>query len=373
MGSKLAALRRRPATAGLIVVCTLVFAVVFALSLARAGSAGVVGSAVLASAWQLEDIELLRQAGALVASRVWLDGQWWRVASAGLLHGSWLHLGLNMLGLWVVGQWTESVWGPWRQLALFALASVGGCLASLAWAEAPVVVGASAGIFGVAGALVIARASGDARTQEQLEPVSARVLGSWLGFWLLVGFALAWAGVSVLAQAGHVGGLVVGTVVGWGWSRAPERRFSRMGAGFAALAMLLGLAWGARAPSWRGNYDLFMGFERLERGEAAAAVEHFDRALARDPGDAELSNAIAYSLAEARTDLERAEDLVRDALAVDGDNADYLDTLGWVLCLRGEVDEGLEVLAEAEQAARREIPEIGLHMEQCADAGATAD
>ncbi|WP_181197134.1 rhomboid family intramembrane serine protease, partial [Enhygromyxa salina] len=113
------------------------------------------GDALVRSLWTFEDPELLRAAGGLAATRVWLHGEWWRVLSAGLLHGSWLHLVLNMMGLWVVGQWTEKAWGWWRQLLLFFVSSVGGCLASLAWAEAPLVVGASAGIFGVAGALVV--------------------------------------------------------------------------------------------------------------------------------------------------------------------------------------------------------------------------
>ena len=43
-------------------------------------------------------------------------------------------------------------------------------------------------VIGVlAGALVVARAWGSAETRDALAPVSARTLGFWLVFWLVVG------------------------------------------------------------------------------------------------------------------------------------------------------------------------------------------
>src|SRR5690606_17726948 len=162
--------RARPATSGLIALCTVVFVVTWVAALLRADDPFRV---LLHSLWVVEDADLLERAGAVSAVRIWLDGEWWRVVTAGFLHGSRLHLGLNMVGLWAVGQWTEGAWGWWRQLLLFLVASVGGCLASLAWAEAPLVVGASAGIFGIAGALVVARAWGRAEVQMAVGPVSA--------------------------------------------------------------------------------------------------------------------------------------------------------------------------------------------------------
>jgi membrane associated rhomboid family serine protease len=336
--------RERPTTVALIAVCCLIFGLCWVAALLRADAPG---PALLRSVVDLDDAELLEQAGALSAVRVWLDGQWWRVATAGLLHGSWVHLLLNMLALWVVGQWTEKAWGWWRQLVLFSVASVGGCLASLAWAEASLVVGASAGIFGVAGALVVARAWGTPELQSKLEPVSAKVLGFWLVFWLVIGALLPLFGVTLLAQAGHMGGLIFGCLVAWAFSMAPERRFSRLAVGAAACAGIVGLGFLASAPAWRVNYRVLMGLELLEREQFDAASAHFDEALLATPDDHSLANAVAYYYAEAGVELERAEDLVRGALEVEPDNAAYLDTLGWVQCRRGLVDEGLENLEVA--------------------------
>ncbi len=352
------------ATLALITLCIVVFVSQFVWMALRGEGA------LLASLWQLQDPVVLEGAGAMVAPLIWIDGQWWRVLSGGLLHGSWLHLGLNMVGLWSVGQWTERAFGWWRQLLLFALASTGGFLASLGWAEAPVVVGASAGIFGIAGALVVARAWGSEAIQAKMEPVAAKTLGFWLGFWLLVGFVLPLFGVSLLAQAGHIGGLAVGAGVGWVYARDPERRFERVLVASVVLAGFVGLTLMARAPAWRTNYHLFVGLEYLQREAWLDASTHLDLVLAEEPDNAVLANEVAYSFAEAGVELARAEDLVTGALEIDPENPDYLDTLGWVQCKRGLIDEGLASLESAEVAAEHEIPEIREHMDACAEIGA---
>lgn len=357
----------RPASSGLILLCTVVFVGSWVAALLRADDPARV---LLRSLWTLEDVEVLETMGALSAVRVWLDGQWWRALTAGFLHGSWLHLGLNMVGLWVVGQWTEKAWGAARQLLLFMVASVGGCLASLAWAEAPLVVGASAGIFGMAGALVVARAWGPDELRGAVEPVSAKVLGFWLGFWLVVGALLPLVfGISLLAQAGHVGGLVFGVAAGWILSLGAEHRsWKRLGWLGVGLGLVGLVAAGVR-PEWRVNYHVFVGDALLRRGDFEGAAARFDAALERGPEDAVLANAVAYSLAEAGVELERAEALVRGALEVEPESAHYLDTLGWILCKRGLVGEGVEVLERADELAEGRIADIALHLEGCAEVG----
>lgn len=348
-----------------MVVCTIAFVLLFGWTLARADAPL---EAALASLWQIPDVDAITRMGALADARVWLDGEWWRVATAGLLHGSWLHLGLNMMGLWSVGQWTEKALGGWRSTGVFAASSVIGCLASLAWAEAPLVVGASAGIFGLAGALVIARAWGAPAIQRSVEPVSARTLAGWLIFWLAFGFALPWIfGVELIAQAGHIGGLLAGLGLGLALTRRPPR-FETLGWA-AALAATVGLGIVGRAPTGRANYHVFVGFELLSRGDFPAAARAFDGGLAMAPDDPELANAVAWALVEADADLDRAELLVRRAVEAEPERADYLDTLGWVLCKQGRTVEAVEVL---ERAAGLDsgIEEISEHLDACASVSA---
>lgn len=346
-------------TTVVIVVC--VGAFIASLGACAAQSAQPVD--VLANPWlQMEGCgPTLEQAGALRLSSMWLDGAWWRVISAGLLHGSVLHLVLNMWSLWVVGELAEMAWGHARTAVLFGLSSVGGCLASAAWVEAPMVVGASAGIMGMAGALLVGRLLGRGRVATVLAPLSPRILGGWLVVLVALGFF-----IDVIAQAGHIGGLMIGLLLGLAWSGrdATLAVAGRMGVGLG----MAGLVLAARQPQWRPPYYQFLGQGYLDRDQVDEAVGAFEKALQRDPEDASMANDLAYALAKAGARLDMAEVLVRGALEEDPESAAYVDTLGWVLCRQGRTTEGLEALEKASELSEGEDEEIEGHLGECGGA-----
>jgi membrane associated rhomboid family serine protease len=345
-----------PVTVGLIAVCLVAFVVSLGVC---AGSAADPGALLVGSWLQLEGCgETLAGMGALRLGDLWLDGDWWRVITAGALHGSWLHLVLNGWSTWVVGEWVEGTWGHLRTAVLFVVSSVAGCLASAAWVEAPMVVGASAGIMGMAGALLVGRVLGKGEVRRRLRPLSAGVLAVSIALMVGLGFA-----VEVIAQAGHLGGLVAGGLLGVVWSGRGAGAKAAGGVGLVGL--MVGLAMAAGQPEGRPRYDELLGYAALERGRDAEAAVAFERALAERPEDAELANAVAYAWANAGRELERAEVLVRGALEVEPGNADYLDTLGWIMCRRGDVGAGMVELRRASEAARGEIEEIEGHLVEC--------
>src|SRR2546421_853811 len=65
--------------------------------------------------------------GGSVVDRFALDGPdvanggWWRLITAGFLHANVLHIGLNMLILWLVGSPLEEMLGPGGYLLLYYL------------------------------------------------------------------------------------------------------------------------------------------------------------------------------------------------------------------------------------------------------------
>jgi membrane associated rhomboid family serine protease len=112
----------------------------------------IAGPAALArffTAWSF-DPALLRAAPA--SPQVWLT-----VLTAMFLHAGWLHIGGNMLYLWVFGNNIEDRLGPWRYLAFYlacgVVAAVAQAFAS-GFVDVPT-LGASGAVAGVLGAYVL--------------------------------------------------------------------------------------------------------------------------------------------------------------------------------------------------------------------------
>ena len=130
-------------------------------------------------------------------------GEWWRIITAGFLHGSIIHLALNMFVLYILGTMLEPAIGSPRTVAIYFVALVAGSAGALLLAE-PVqnTVGASGAIYGLfAAALLIARDRGMTEVVTQL------------GFWLVLNLVLTFS-VSGISIGGHLGGLVGGAIAG---------------------------------------------------------------------------------------------------------------------------------------------------------------
>lgn len=353
-----------PATAILIGICL----VAFALTLALVGSLSEdPAGALLHSLWSIDSDTGLVQLGALELSRVWLEQEWWRLLTAAFLHGSWLHLLLNLSALWSIGEWLEPAIGSLKTLAIFLIAALGGSLASLVWCEAPVVVGASGGILGLAGALLFTRlspspslSSPNKQPARDLREVSAPSLAIMIALCLGLGLV-----VPMIAQAGHVGGLVAGVLAA---AMMLKRGPVRVVAGVALLALFILGSFSGAAPSERSNYHLFLGYHFQSADFPDRALASFENALERNAEDPSLANAVAYNLSLAGRDLKRADELVDRALADQPANSDYLDTKGWIACRRGDSADGLQWLRRANKASEEASTEILEHLDTCANA-----
>lgn len=88
--------------------------------------------------------------GALAHDRV-MAGEWWRLASATLLHGSLMHVAFNGYVLYALGSLMERLLGPSRFLVLYVVSGVAASCGSLLL-NAGVSVGASGAIWGLLGA-----------------------------------------------------------------------------------------------------------------------------------------------------------------------------------------------------------------------------
>lgn len=104
-----------------------------------------------------ENLEILYQLGALVPMVVW-QGQFWRLIAANFLHYGWLHLLMNMLGLYVIGSLLESISTRWRYFIIYFSSGIGAMFLFTYFAIYTdrfdyILVGASASIMGLVGSL----------------------------------------------------------------------------------------------------------------------------------------------------------------------------------------------------------------------------
>jgi membrane associated rhomboid family serine protease len=152
------------------------------------------------------------------------NGDWWRLVTAGFLHANLLHIGLNMLILWLVGSPLEEMLGRGRYLLLYFVSLLAGSAGALLQAPLVPTVGASGAIFGLFGALLV------------LEYFATGQIVGGQAFGLIVINLIFSFTFSNISWGGHIGGLVggiLGTLV-----------LARFGRGHAAYGRvgLLGIA-----------------------------------------------------------------------------------------------------------------------------------
>src|SRR5215469_15675491 len=82
------------------------------------------------------------------------SGEYWRLVTAGFIHGGFMHIAFNMWCLWSLGQLSEKLFGTWITVGVYLLTGVGGALLSIFVHPLNAEVGASGAIFGIAGAIL---------------------------------------------------------------------------------------------------------------------------------------------------------------------------------------------------------------------------
>ena len=152
--------------------------------------------------------------------------QIWQLVSYSFLHGSVLHLLLNMYALWMFGTRLENVWGSRSFTIYYFFCVIGAGLVQLYIAtegarEGAVypTVGASGGVFG------LLLAFGLIFPNERLLLVFPPVALPAKWFVLIYGIIELWAGVTGtqagVAHFAHLGGMLFGFLLLMYWRRHP--------------------------------------------------------------------------------------------------------------------------------------------------------
>src|SRR5579884_1873823 len=140
-----------------------------------------------------------------------LNGDWWRLITAGFVHGGLLHVAFNMWCLFSLGQLSERLFGRFQTFFIYLLTGVGGALLSIAHNPKNLEVGASGAIFGIAGAVLAGVKFGNLN----ISAGEKRSLVSSMIFFVSVNFILG-AGLlgGNIDNFCHLGGFITGLLVG---------------------------------------------------------------------------------------------------------------------------------------------------------------
>ncbi len=136
-----------------------------------------------------------------------IAGQYWRLFTPVLLHGSILHIGFNMYALFVFGRGLEMHYGHLRYLLLYLVGGFSGNVFSFLFSPNPS-LGASTAIFGLLGAEAIF-----VYKNRQLYGADAR--GILFNIIMLMAVNLALGLSPGIDNWGHLGGLIGGLVFAW--------------------------------------------------------------------------------------------------------------------------------------------------------------
>ena len=142
---------------------------------------------------------------------------WSTLITSMFLHGGWMHLGGNMLYLWIFGDNLERVMGAARYAAFYLVCGIAAGLAHILFAGGSAVpsVGASGAISGVLGGYLLLFPQNRVKvlTRGGVASVPAIVV---LGMWIVIQLVSQLGSIANTSQGGgvaymaHIGGFVAG-------------------------------------------------------------------------------------------------------------------------------------------------------------------
>ena len=132
------------------------------------------------------------------------NGEWYRLVTSGFLHVNIIHVAMNMLALYQLGNLLEPAFGRLRFGLVYLVSLLAGSFAVTLVSPDDLTLGASGAVFGLMGfAFMALRARG-------IDPFATSI-GTTIALNLLITFTLR----NYISVGGHVGGLIGGALCGW--------------------------------------------------------------------------------------------------------------------------------------------------------------
>jgi len=142
------------------------------------------------------------------------------------LHAGWLHLGGNMLFLWIFGDNVEDFFGHFTYLFFYLLCGIGSGLMHVLfnWHSTVPAVGASGAISGVMGAYILLYPRARILTLVFIFPIPIPAV-VFLGLWYLTQFLAGLSTIGMRVTGGvavwaHIGGFLLGMLLTSLWRKS---------------------------------------------------------------------------------------------------------------------------------------------------------
>jgi rhomboid protease GluP len=161
-------------------------------------------------------------------------GQWWRLVTAGFLHGGLLHIAMNSWVLFDLGAQVEDAYGASRMWVIYLVSSIAGFYLSTIVNPGSPSVGASAALFGLIGAMI-------AIGVRHRTALGAAIRGMYIR-WAVYGLLFSlFPGIDMSA---HIGGIIAGFALGYlagtpGNEDAPIERVWRVAAWLGVIGTVV--------------------------------------------------------------------------------------------------------------------------------------
>jgi len=162
----------------------------------------------------------------------YMQHEWWRVITAGFLHGGWLHILMNSWVLFDLGAEAEAAYGTSRMLIFYFVSTVAGF--ALSTLRSPALsIGASAGIFGLIGAMI-------AYGIQEKTALGSAVRSLYIR-WAIYGLLMGLLPMFSIDNWAHIGGLAAGFATAFIFPvpRARTVRWEPLVRACAAICILL--------------------------------------------------------------------------------------------------------------------------------------
>ena len=136
-------------------------------------------------------------------------GEWWRLLTCCFLHIGVIHLLMNMYALVYIGVLLEPQLGRSRFLTAYLLTGIASSVTSLWWHDITISAGASGAIFGMYGVFLAML------TTNLIEKKARMTLLTSIGIFVVYNLANGFK--EGIDNAAHIGGLVSGLIIGYGF------------------------------------------------------------------------------------------------------------------------------------------------------------